>query len=165
MTEQENRYSLGFFVDAPLTDAQWKQWCEKGFVGQPTSGWVPRAIAPAGRTDFPAGFVLGWRKLKTQPKPVALSDQEALEVLEKMGKPQLEEQQAIFHSKVESAILSLLIDTKHPLSKLDINRKLSSAYPVSEVSRALTRLARDSAIRSNRIYRKKQGYSTVYSVD
>jgi len=52
--------------------------------------------------------------------------------------------------------------TRRPLSKLDINRKLSSDYPVSEVGRALTRLTRESNIKSNRINRRKQGYCAGY---
>jgi hypothetical protein len=101
------------------------------------------------------------RKLKHNPKVTALSD-EALEVLGKMGQPQIAEQQGIYRGKVEASILSLPIDAERPLTRLDINKKLASDYPVSEVGHALDRLVRSGEVASSRIYVSKRGYSTVY---
>jgi len=93
-------------------------------------------------------WLLCWvRKIVQQP-PKRLSDEEALAVLEKMGKPQVEEQVATYRNKVEAAIMALFIDSKQSLSKLDINRKLSSDYPVREVSNAPDRLVQDGYLHS-----------------
>jgi len=83
-----------------------------------------------------------------QPRAEPLSDEEALEVLQKMDKPQIGEQQQIYHNKIESAILSLMIDSKHSLTRLEINHKLRSDFPVTEVSKALDRLVRIGELRS-----------------
>jgi len=65
-----------------------------------------------------------------------------------MDKPQIAEQQSTYRNKIESAIMSLVRDAKHPLSKLQITRKLSSDFPVREVSRALDALVHDAYLRS-----------------
>ena len=90
---------------------------------------------------------MGWRKIVQQP-PKRLSDEEALAVLEKMEKPQIAEQQSTYRNKVEAVIMSLMMDVKRPMSKLDINRKLSSDFPVREVSNALDRLVHDGLLHS-----------------
>jgi hypothetical protein len=146
--QREARCTMGWFIDRP-NEAELKFWAEHGYTPGPIpSGWVPVRVIPAsGWRDLPAGFIFGWRKIVQQP-PKRLSDEEALAVLEKMGKPQIEEQVATYRSKVEAAIMALFIDSKRSLSKLDINKKLSSDYPVREVSNALDRLVHDGYLHS-----------------
>jgi hypothetical protein len=148
-TIRENRAQLGVFVDADkMTPELWTQWANSGHVGTPPAGYVPRKLAPAGREDFPSGFTVGWRKLTKQPKLVGLSDEDALAVLEKLSKPDAEEQQQVYHSKVESAILAALIGAKQPLTRIELNRKIASDFPVSQVSSALSRLVRRGELSS-----------------
>jgi len=117
-------------------------------MGEMPVGWAPNYVVPnGGYQDLPAGCVIGWRKVK-QSAPSRLSDEEALKVLERMDKPQIAEQQSTYRNKIESAIMSLVRDAKHPLSKLQITRKLSSDFPVREVSRALDALVHDAYLRS-----------------
>jgi hypothetical protein len=125
-----------------MTAQDWAAYAKTGYAGKPFPGYVPKALVPAGRTDLPAGFVVGWRKLKTQPKLTPLSDEDALHELQELSEPEPGEALEIYHSKVESGILSLMIDAKQPLSRLEITRKLRSDYPVTEVARALDRLVR-----------------------
>ena len=161
--QREGRYSLGWFLGHP-TEKDLEFYSTHGYMLPIPEGWVPKMISPAGGYHhFPAGFVLGWRKIVVQP-PRRLSDEEALAVLEKMEKPQIAEKQSTYRNKVESAIIALMIDAKRPMSKLDINRKLDSDFPVREVSSALTRLARGGELSPNRVYRPKQGYRTLYSL-
>lgn len=161
MRLQEARYRMGFF-EWPLNEDQWKEWRAKGVVGTPAPGWVPATVVPPGRTDFPQGFIAGWRKLKQEPKPVLLSDKDALKLLEQMYGPHIQAQKVSYSSEIESSILSLLSGSKNPLSRFDINHSLASDFGATEVSRTLDRLVRSGSVRPKRVYNKGSGYVTVY---
>jgi hypothetical protein len=121
------------------------------------------------------------RKRAFVDKLVALPDKEALEALRSFGQQREQlanqkllndalaaavEEPAIYRNKVEAAILALFIGAKHSstLNRIDINRKLSSDFPLSDVSRILTKLVKEGLVVSNRVYQKGKGYTTVYSV-
>jgi hypothetical protein len=160
-----NRYSLGVFEPVPLTPAQWKFWTEHGYVGTPKPGYVPKAVAPPGRTDFPMKFTLGWRKLKKNPAALSLGDEEALQVLEKLSEPESAfVQQQVYRDTVAAATLALLTSAKRPLSRLDILHRLKSDYPVSEVTKALTRLSREGTISAQRNWKHRASGSALYQL-
>jgi len=158
---REKRKELGWFIDHP-TQKDHEFYSTHGYMEPIPENWVPKYVIPSGGyRGFPSGFVVGWRKIK-QKAPERLTDEEALKVLERMDKPQVAEQQSTYRNKVESAIMTLMLDAKQPLSKLQITRKLSSDFPVREVSRALDSLVHDSYLRSEqrmKNYARERYYS------
>jgi hypothetical protein len=93
----------------------------------------------------------------------ATQAQQVLDELQKKAMPiRLAEQKAAEENvELESAILAAL---KKPMTKFELNKVLSDKFESANISAGVARLQRAGTIRSERVYRKGLGYSTVYRI-